>query len=299
VAIHLRAPGSASNLGPGFDCLGLALSIYNHIVVHPVSGTGIQLTITGEGAGELPEDEQNLFYKSALAAAELAGETLPGLRVEMDNRIPLVRGLGSSSTAIVAGICVANRLFDGPFSTQEMLDLATKLEGHPDNVSPCLLGGLTISTLKEGGVDYIRALPSPELRAVVVVPQFEVKTEAARNALPDTVPHRDAVFNLGHASLVTAALIKGEFHVLRTAMKDKLHQPYRAHLVPGIDQVLDSAESAGALGACLSGAGPTLLAFTTDDGQEIRDAMLEAWRKLDISASGHTLQIDMDGVTVE
>ncbi|MBB30383.1 MAG: homoserine kinase [Gemmatimonadetes bacterium] len=299
MAIHLRAPGSASNLGPGFDCLGLALTIYNRITVREVSGSGVNITITGEGAGDLPEDDQNLFYSSAIAAAEMAGGSLPGLRVEMENRIPLVRGLGSSSTAIVAGISAANLLLGEPLGTSDLLNLATRLEGHPDNVSPCLLGGFTISALKDGSVEHIRALPSPELRAIVVVPHFEIRTEAARKALPDSVPHRDAVFNVGHASLVTAALIKADFQILRTAMKDRLHQPYRAHLVPGIEQVLDAAESSGALGACLSGAGPTLLAFTVDDGVNIKRAMLAAWKNVHIDANGYILQVDRDGVTAE
>ncbi len=299
MAIHLRAPGSASNLGPGFDCLGLALTIYNRITVREVSGSGVNITITGEGAGDLPEDDQNLFYSSAVAAAEMAGGSLPGLRVEMENRIPLVRGLGSSSTAIVAGISAANLLLGEPLGTSDLLNLATRLEGHPDNVSPCLLGGFTISALKDGSVEHIRALPSPELRAIVVVPHFEIRTEAARKALPDSVPHRDAVFNVGHASLVTAALIKADFQILRTAMKDRLHQPYRAHLVPGIEQVLDAAESSGALGACLSGAGPTLLAFTVDDGVNIKRAMLAAWKNVHIDANGYILQVDRDGVTAE
>ena len=299
MAIHLRAPGSASNLGPGFDCLGLALTIYNRITVREVSGSGVNITITGEGAGDLPEDDQNLFYSSAVAAAEMAGGSLPGLRVEMENRIPLVRGLGSSSTAIVAGISAANLLLGEPLGTSDLLNLATRLEGHPDNVSPCLLGGFTISALKDGSVEHIRALPSPELRAIVVVPHFEIRTEAARKALPDSVPHRDAVFNVGHASLVTAALIKADFQILRTAMKDRLHQPYRAHLVPGIEQVLDAAESSGALGTCLSGAGPTLLAFTVDDGVNIKRAMLAAWKNVHIDANGYILQVDRDGVTAE
>ncbi len=299
MAIHLRAPGSASNLGPGFDCIGLALTIYNRITVREVSGSGVNITITGEGAGDLPEDDQNLFYSSAVAAAEMAGGSLPGLSVEMDNQIPLVRGLGSSSTAIVSGISAANLLLGEPLGTSDLLNLATRLEGHPDNVSPCLLGGFTISALKDGSVEHIRALPSPELRAIVVVPHFEIRTEAARKALPDSVPHRDAVFNVGHASLVTAALIKADFQILRTAMKDRLHQPYRAHLVPGIERVLDAAESSGALGACLSGAGPTLLAFTVDDGVNIKRAMLAAWKNVHIDANGYILQVDRNGVMAE
>ncbi len=297
--IRLRAPGSTSNLGPGFDALGLALTVYNRILVRTVSGAHRRMRVTGEGAGQLPVDETNLFFRSADTAARRAGRSLPGLEVEMHNGIPLSRGLGSSSTAIVAGVYAANLLMGEPLSESALLDLATELEGHADNVAPCLLGGLVICSYEDGRVESIRALPPPELRAVVAVPRFELKTEAARAALPEQVPHRDAVFNVGRACLVTAALMSGNLLALKSAMRDRLHQPYRASLVPGIDHVLDAAEEAGALGACLSGAGPTLLAFATDDAPDIAAAMKNAWAQQEIQADTDVLRVDRDGATTE
>ena len=298
--IRLRTPGSTSNLGPGFDALGLALTVYNRIVVRTASDhRRRRMRVTGEGEGKLPQDETNLFFRSADTAANRAGVSLPGMDVEMRNGIPLSRGLGSSSTAIVAGVYAANLLMGEPFSESFLLDLATELEGHPDNVAPCLLGGLVICSRESGRVESIRALPPPELRAVVAVPRFELKTEAARAALPEQVPHRDAVFNVGRACLVTAALISGDLLSLKSAMRDRLHQPYRASLVPGIDHVLDAAEKAGALGACLSGAGPTLLAFATDNAAEIANAMGKAWAQRDIQAETAVLRVDQDGATTE
>ncbi len=297
--IRLRAPGSTSNLGPGFDTLGLALTIYNRIAVRTVSGPHRRMRVTGEGAGQLPVDETNLFFRSADMAAQRAGRSLPGLEVEMHNGIPLSRGLGSSSTAIVAGVYASNLLLGEPFSESALLDLATELEGHPDNVAPCLLGGLAICSYEGGRVESIRALPPPELRAVVAVPRFKLKTEAARAALPEQVPHRDAVFNVGRACLVTAALMSGNLHALKSAMRDRLHQPYRASLVPGIDHVLEAAEKAGAMGACLSGAGPTLLAFATDDAPNIATAMDNAWAQQDIQVDTAVLCVDRDGVITE
>ena len=244
-------------------------------------------------------DESNLFFRSAATAAQRAGQALPGLEVEMHNGIPLSRGLGSSSTAIVAGVYAANLLMGQPFSESALLDLATELEGHPDNVAPCLFGGLVVCSYEDGRVESIRALPPPELRAVVAVPRFELKTEAARAALPERVPHRDAAFNVGRACLVTAALMSGNLHVLKSAMRDRLHQPYRASLVPGIDHVLEAAEEAGALGACLSGAGPTLVAFATDDAPDIAAAMKNAWAQQEIQADTAVLRVDQDGVTSE
>ncbi len=295
----MRVPGSTSNLGPGFDALGMALTIYNHLTVRTTSGTGIRIAVQGMGADLLPGDETNLFFQAAAATAERAGKALPGLEVEMVNHIPLARGLGSSSTAIVAGITAANLLLGEPFSESERLDLATELEGHPDNVSACLLGGLTISSISNGQVACIRALPPPHLRAVVAVPHFELKTEAAREALPEQVSHREAVFNLSHACLVTAALLCGDLQALKIGMHDRLHQPYRSPLIPGFDRVLEAAAGAGALGACLSGAGPTLLAFATEGAERVKGAMVEAWEVEGIEADAHILKIDPDGVRRE
>lgn len=298
--IRLRAPGSTSNLGPGFDALGLALTLYNRVVIRTASNDRRRrMRITGKGAGKLPLDESNLFFRSADAAAQRAGRSLPGLDVEMHNGIPLSRGLGSSSTAIVTGVYAANLLMDEPLSGPALLNLATELEGHPDNVAPCLLGGLVICSCENGRVETIRALPPSELRAVVAVPRFELQTEAARAVLPEQVPHRDAVFNVGRACLVTAALMGGELCMLKSAMRDRLHQPYRASLVPGIEGVLEAAEEAGAMGACLSGAGPALLAFATDDATNIADAMKDAWALKNMHVETAVLRVDHDGITTE
>ncbi len=295
--IQLRLPGSTSNLGPGFDALGLALTVYNRLTVRTTSGVGVRIAVQGAGAGLLPEDTTNLFFRAAAETAGRAGKALPGLEVAMENRIPLARGLGSSSTAIVGGVVAANLLVGEPFSGPELLNLATELEGHPDNVSPCLLGGLTVSSFSDGRVECLRALPPPELRAVVAVPGFELKTEAARSALPETVSHRDATFNVSRACLVTAALLSGNLQALQAGMQDRLHQPYRAPLIPGFDRVLEAALTAGALGVCLSGAGPTLLAFATGEAERVGQAMVEAWRREEVEADAQVLQVDPDGAT--
>lgn len=296
---RLRLPGSSSNLGPGYDVLGLALTICNRLTVRTLPGSSVRIAVRGMGKGVLPEDETNLFYRSAVAASERAGKPLPGLEVEMTNTIPLARGLGSSSTAIVAGIVAANTLLDNPFSRDQMLDLAADLEGHPDNVAPCLLGGLVVSAFSDRHVTYIRAIPPPGLQAVVAVPDFELETKAARAALPANVPHADAVFNVGRACLITAALLTGNFEALRTAMVDRLHQPYRAALIPGFYRVLGAAENAGALGAALSGAGPAIMALVTDAADAVKEAMVDAWKAEGIRAEASVYQIDPDGVTVE
>jgi len=297
--LRVRVPGSASNLGPGYDVLGIALGIYNRLAVRTVEGRGVRIDVKGAGAGVLPGDGSNLFYRSAAAAAGRAGASLPGLEVEMVNAIPLVRGLGSSSTAIVAGVVAANVLCGEPFSREQMLDLAAELEGHPDNVSPCLMGGLTISTLTGGHVTCVRTMPHSGLSAVVGVPDYQLETRAMRAALPGEVPHADAVFNVGRASLLTAALLQGNLGALRLAMEDRLHQPYREPLMPGFRRVVEAAVEAGALGACLSGAGPTVLAFVGGESGAVERAMVAAWESEGIDAEAQALPFDVDGATVE
>jgi homoserine kinase len=296
---RLRLPGSTSNLGPGYDALGLALSIYNHVTVVTRSQPGVSITIEGEGQGIAPTDESNLLYQAANFTAQRANKPLPGLDLHMQNHVPFARGLGSSSTAIVAGVFLANHLAGEPFSQTELLDIATEIEGHPDNVSPCLLGGFTASTLDNNRVACVRALPPSELRAVVAIPEFELKTEDARNVLPNTLSHNDAVFNVSRACLLTAAMITGDLNQLAIGMKDRLHQPHRAKLIPGFDRILQAATETGALGAALSGAGPTLLALTTTNADAIGQTMIDIWQNEGIAAHYQVLDIDPHGVTLE
>ncbi len=295
---RIRLPGSTANLGPGYDALGMALSIYNYIGIKIRSQSSVSFSIEGEGEGVLPADEENLFYQAAKFAAQRAGRTLPGIDIHMHNTVPLARGLGSSSTAIVGGVVAANHLLCEPFSQMEMLDIATAIEGHPDNVSPCLLGGLTASTMDGNRVACVRALPPEELRAVVAIPEFELKTEDARNVLPNTISHRDAVFSTSRACIVTAALITGNFEHLAVGMQDRLHHPYRAKLIPGFEQILSAAVKAGAWGAALSGAGPTLVALTTQNADAIGRAMIGIWAAKNIDARYRVLEIDSSGATV-
>ena len=297
--IRLRAPGSTSNLGPGFDTLGLALSLHNRMTVRTASHAGADITVTGEGAGVLPRDKTNLFYRAASAAASKAGRALPGLDVEMHNEVPVARGLGSSATAIVAGLVTANHLLGRPLSEPELLALATEIEGHPDNVSACLKGGFTICSTSGQQTDCLRTLPPAELRAVVAIPRFELETRTARAALPKQVSHREAVTNVSRACLLTAALAIGDLEMLGKATQDRLHEPYRAPFIPGFEAVLSAARDAGASGTCLSGAGPSLLAFATGRADRVRQAMVETWHREGVEAIGLVLEVDTNGVVIE
>ncbi len=297
--IRLRVPATTANLGPGFDALGLALTLYNRIAVETTEGQGVSVIVRGEGEGRIPTDESNRVCVAAQKVFERLGRPAPGLRVEMEVAVPLARGLGSSATAAIAGLVAANRLCGSLLSDADLIGVATEIEGHPDNVVPCLLGGFTAAAHADGEVSYVRALPGGPIRAVVAVPAFELETARARAALPQTVSLKDAVYNVTHTALVTLAIARGEFGVLRTAMRDRLHQPYRAPLIPGMARVFDAALDAGALGAAISGAGPSLIAFVTGEGERVGEAMRRAWEAEGVSARALVLDVDTQGTVEE
>ncbi len=225
------------------------------------------------------------------------GRRPPGLRLRQRNGVPVQSGLGSSSTAIVGGLMGANALAGLPLSKEELLSLAAEIEGHPDNVAPALLGGLVAASSVGRQVDFIR-VPIPDMKIVVAVPAIRVSTPAARALLPERIPRADAVFNIGRAALVVLALERGDYDLLSRAMFDKLHQPYRAPLIPGLYGVFDAAREAGAAGVAISGAGPTLIAFAPDRHVQIGQAMVAAFQRGGIAAKAHVLNVEREGATV-
>jgi homoserine kinase len=298
--VRVRVPASTANLGPGFDVLGMALGLYNEIEVE-IAGTGLTLEAEGEGAEKLQSlGERNLVARSVTETLLRLGVRADGVRVRMLNRIPLSRGLGSSSAAAMGGVAAAVALAGARLDPEELLDLALPFEGHPDNITPALLGGLTVSTVVEGKVRYVK-LPVPDgLQAIAVIPEFHLSTAKARKALPPTVPRADAVFNVGRVALFLAAMQAGRLDLLREAAQDRLHQPYRAPLVPGMQEVLEEGNRAGALACFLSGAGPTLLALTTGEGGSIGERMVACWKaRANVTARAEHLAIDRDGLQLE
>jgi len=293
----LRLPGSTSNLGSGFDALGMALSLYNQAAVAVRDDDVVSVSVSGEGAGLLPEDDSNLFVTAAREAAGRIGRPLPGFDLEMQNGVPVARGLGSSATVIVGGIIATNRMLNGGLSESDMLDIAVKIEGHPDNVSACLKGGLTITAVAGEVTHCLGVAPVNPPKVVVAFPEFEVKTSDARKALPTQVSHADAIYNVSRASLLVAALLTGDRGPIREAFNDRLHQPYRKSLITGFQQVIDAGVEAGALAVGLSGAGPTMLALTDEDPAGVGAAMVGAWSKLHIRAQAHVLEIDLQGAS--
>ena len=296
-SVTVHVPATTANLGPGYDCLGLALGLHNEVRLARADEPGVD--IEGEGAEALPKDRTHLVLGAAQAAADAAGETLPVLALRQLNRIPLARGMGSSSAAIVGGIVGANALLDLGLTEREMLDVATEVEGHPDNVAPALLGGLTVCCTLDGGEVLVERLDvAPGLSCVVAIPDFEVATHDARKALPENIAHANAVFNLCRVGLIVAALSSGDFGVLGEAMRDRLHQPYRAHLVPGMDDAIAAALDAGAHGAALSGSGPTIAAFVSEHGEEVGAAMVNAFARAGTNAISRELPLASEGARI-
>ena len=255
--VVVKVPASTANLGPGFDSLGMALSLYAWVGLAPARRT--RVTLHGDHLEGVPQDKTNLVYEVAQSVFARAGVELPELEIEIRSDIPLARGLGSSASAIVGALVAANALIGDPLSEDELFQMATALEKHPDNVGASLFGGVVVSAWDGTRAECVRLDPPPGLAVMAAIPQFELATKKARGVLPETLPLKDAVFNVSHSSLLTAALASGRLDLLRFAMRDRLHQPYRAPLIPGMETILREACDRGALGAVLSGAGPTLL----------------------------------------
>jgi homoserine kinase len=260
--VSVSTPATSANLGPGFDALGLALTLYDDLTAR-VTGGGCTVTVTGEGAGELPADETHLVVRAMLATFDELGERPPGVAVTCLNRIPQARGMGSSSAAIVGGVQLARGLVEGGTRLLDdagALRVAARLEGHPDNVAPCLLGGYTIAWTEPGGARAVRLDPHADVRPTVFIPAERGYTATARAALPPSVPHADASFNAGRSALLTHALT-GAPELLFAATEDRLHQGYRAEGMPGTASLVAGLRSVG-VAAVVSGAGPTVLALT-------------------------------------
>ena len=261
--IKIRIPASTANLGSGFDSLGIALNLYNYIEIGPSLGCEIS---SADGT-EIPTGEDNLVYLSAKKVFEKSGLPFRGLKIIEENHIPFARGLGSSSACIAGGVFGANELLGRPFAKSELLDIAAEIEGHPDNVSPAILGGFTVNATDGKNIRFVKSEVPENLVFAAFVPPFELKTADARAAMPKEVSVTDSVFNLSRSALFTASLISGKFENLKAACDDKLHQPSRLPLISGGKTVIEKSYENGALAAFISGAGSTMMAIF-DCGKE-------------------------------
>lgn len=293
-----RVPASTTNLGPGFDVLGLALQLYSTISLEEIDA-GTEIQVAGVDVDKLANNENNIAYRAANVVFDKVGYKPSGLRLVLTNGIPAIRGLGGSGTAILGGLLTANVLCEEPFSRSELLDFATEFEGHPDNVAASLLGGLVISMMNDDHVHWIQLDCDSDLQVVVAIPNFSLSTKAARGVLPQTVDFADAIHNVSRSSMLVAAIATGKLEMLSLAMADRLHQPYRTPLIPGFDDVAESAMQAGALSVALSGAGPSIAAYCTTSTNEVATQMVGAFERHQISCDIKVLSIDSTGATVQ
>ena len=255
--IQIQVPATSANLGSGFDALGLALTLYNRVWMEEYDG----ILISSRDAVPIPTDASNLIFWAASRLYEECGRKMPGLRMIQENHIPMASGLGSSSACIVAGLLGANRLLGSPLGKSDLIHLAAKIEGHPDNTTPAISGGLVASAVEGERVYSISVPVSEKIRFAVFHPPFELKTEQARSVLPRQYSREDVVYNLSRSALMIASLFSGETENLRVAVQDKVHQPYRLGLIPDAETVFRLTYELGSLGTYISGAGPTIIAM--------------------------------------
>ncbi len=289
--VRVRVPATTANLGPGFDVLGLALDWWNTLEVGLAPGNATDhIEVHGEGAATLPRDARHRSLQAIQAVYDAVAKPRPPLRLRAHNAIPLGSGLGSSAAAALAGALAANALLGWPLTQRQVLTLVARLEGHPDNAAPALYGGLTACGWDDDGHVWVQPLPLAEawrrggLRVWVALPQVELSTEQARQALPRRIPLADAVYNLGQAVRVVEAFRTGDPERLAAAMHDRWHQPYRLPLIPGAAEALAAAREAGAWAAALSGAGPSVVAFAGPQSAPVGQALKQAFARAGVAA---------------
>lgn len=294
---QVKVPASTSNLGPGFDSLSLALDLYNTFSFKEIE-EGVKIDADDS---QLPTDKTNLAYSSFLKLYEKAGIKPPGLEIKIDSKIPLAAGLGSSSTAIVGGLVAANKFLNDKYTNNDILNVATEIEGHPDNCAAALYGGMTISIETDCNVLVNKIKWPSKVSIIAITPEFKLETKKAREVLPCEISYKDSVFNVGRVSYLISCIVNENFNDFSEALKDKLHQPYRKPLIKGMDSVFDSALASGALGATISGAGPTLAIFSLNDSKKleaIRKSVSKAWLDQGIKSDVRILNSSLDGALI-
>ena len=263
--LHIKVPATSANMGPGFDCAGIALKLYNELWVENIA-SGIEIISKDHKC--IPKDESNLIYSTIKDFYTHEHIEMPGIRIEQKDDIPMTRGLGSSAACVVGGLLAANRLSGRNYDIERLAQIAAEIEGHPDNSNPAIFGSMIISAMYEKGMQYVRINVPENLTFAVMIPDFTLSTKKARAVLPDSYARSQSIFNSSRTGLMVASMMTGKFENLRVAMDDMIHQPYRKSLIRGYDTVFDAARKSGSIAEYLSGAGPTLMALITDDKVE-------------------------------
>lgn len=297
--IHIQIPATSANMGPGFDSIGIAVSLYNHIWVEEIA-EGLQIEVKRKQAIPIPTDETNLIYQTMQYFFEKKGLKMPGVHLIQEDHIPMVRGLGSSAACIVGGLFAANALAGYPCGRDELAQMAAQLEGHPDNSNPAIFGSMVVGALDEKEMKYVRLELPEDLVFAIMVPDFPVSTEKARAVLPDSYSRGDVVFNASRTALLVASMLTGKYENFDMVMEDRVHQPYRAALIPNMEAIFAHAKEYGAAASYLSGAGSTLMAMVKrEDAADFREKMAAYLKTLPHNWELTVLEPDMAGVRIE
>ena len=308
--VNVKVPASSANLGPGFDCLGMALPIYNIVTIEEtvIPGTGIEINIMSDDESidekvfaDIPKDENNLVYKAIEMLYNSIGQVPSELKINIQTAIPIARGLGSSSSVVVGGLLAANKLLGNPADETALLAIATEVEGHPDNIAPAILGGVVLSAQEDdASLSYCKLKWPEEWDITVCIPDFQLSTDISRSILPKDVPMSDAVFNAKHLGMLIQAINTKDIKLMKNAMKDKLHQPYREKLVPGMREIFDAFKHEdGILGCVLSGAGPSILIVSYKYNlDQIKSKVEEIWERQNIKSDIRTLKVEEQGAII-
>lgn len=308
--ISVKVPATTANLGPGFDCLGMALPIYNTITIEEtvLPGTGIEINAINDASSSedlifehIPLDETSIIYKAVELLYNSIGQTPSELKITVQSQIPIARGLGSSASVIVGGLLVANELLGQPADEVALLSIATEVEGHPDNVTPAIIGGLCLTSQEDDGSILYRKLNWPEeWNITVCVPDYELSTDISRSVLPKEVPMEDAVFNAKRLAMFVEAVNTKDAELMKSALQDKLHQPYRMKLVPGLDKILENLKhEENVLGCVLSGAGPSIIVISQkNDLDKIKSIVKETWEEMNVKVNVMTLPVEPQGAQI-
>ena len=308
--VSVKVPASSANIGPGFDCLGMALPIYDTVTIEEtvVPGSGIEINLMAEDEAmsevmfeNIPKDENSLIYKAVELLYNSIGQEPSELKINIQSQIPIARGLGSSAAIIVGGLLAANKLLGNPADETALLAIATEVEGHPDNIAPAILGGFVLSSREDDGtISYCKIDWPDDWDITVCIPDFQLATDIARSVLPSEVPMDDAVYNAKHLAMLIHAVNTKDTKLMKAAMKDRLHQPYREKLVPGMKEITEAfVHEDGVLGCVLSGAGPSMLIISHKyDTDKIKSTVKDIWEKQNIKAEIKTMSVETGGAVI-
>ncbi len=301
--VSVQVPATIANLGCGFDCFGLALPLYNEVSLEEtiMPGSGVEINILDASSNNIPTDKNNIVYRAIELLYNYVGQAPTELKITIRTGIPIARGMGSSASVITGGLIAANELLGKPADLDVLLSIANEIEGHPDNITPAFVGGVTLASIEETGSVTYRQLPWPkDWKVTVCVPDFELATDISRSVLPEMVSMKDAIFNLRRASEFVHAIHTKDEELMQLAMQDRLHQPYRMKLVPGLNSIMENLKhTEGVLGCVLAGAGPSIAVISNGKNvNEIKEIVHTSWNNINIDSKIHTYSVETSGARI-